>query len=327
VKRLLASILAIISLTVTPVSFGSSDELPPPVIFVHGIGDSSVAWINTGPAVSSLYDGYFSNRYHPFFRAGSGIGSSRFDQDFEDNERNSCVYVTFSDHFASPEAQVPELERVIEETRDEVWSYFRDNFRSKDEIKVCLVCHSMGGLVGRSYLAKHRADHHVDTIVLIAAPNLGSTGLIFNWVPAGLMAGGIGAALVTANPWLLGFTAAGLGWDVISRVRGVNLLSDAVRDMKPGSDYLKRLSDSPVPEDVRYVSIVSATDSFPHSVANQVLFYEGGDGAIYVDSQSLSKKSVPNFEFIDYREYMIDAPHYEEPDRALKEIITSLRRN
>jgi len=298
--------------------------MPSPVIFVHGIGDSSVAWKNTGPAVSAYYSKYYKTADHPYFVAGSGIGDGRFDRNFDDNIRNSCVYVTFLDHFASPEALVGQLEDVIEDTRSEVWSAFRSSFGSKSEIKVNLVCHSMGGLVARAYLARHEQEHHIEKLVMIATPNLGSPGLLANWVPAGLMFGGIGLTIVTANPVPLGLTIIGLGWDIVSQARGVKLLSPAVEAMKPDSGFLRDLSQTPMPTDLEYVSIISTTEAFPHVVANRTLGYDAGDGAISVDSQKLSGESVPNFKDLNYREYYIEAPHYEEPDKAKDKIIEAL---
>ncbi len=314
--------LTIIAFMVASVS--SVVATPYPVIFIHGIGDSSVAWKNTGPAVSSLYEEYYKTKTHPYFLAGSGIGEGRFDKDFSDNIRNSCVYVTFSDHFASPEALVSELEEVIDDTRDETWTNFRSYFKSKEEVRVNLVCHSMAGLVAREYLVSHPMDHHIDRLIMIAAPNLGSTGLIFNWAPAGLMFGGIGLSIITANPLPLGFTVVGLGWDIISQARGVKLLSPAVEAMKPDSKFLRKLNDTPMPTDVKYVCIISNTEQLPHGLANRILGYSGGDGAISVDSQKLKAESVPNFKDLNYTEYLIDAPHYEEPDKAKDKIIEAL---
>ena len=53
-----------------------------PVIFVHGIGDSSVAWKETGPAVSNYLDKCYKTPDHPYFSSGSGIGKSILGQSF-----------------------------------------------------------------------------------------------------------------------------------------------------------------------------------------------------------------------------------------------------
>jgi len=310
--------------------FSSSSALaaqaaPYPVIFVHGIGDSSVGWKKTGPIVSKYYDKYYKTEEHPYFRAGSGIGEDRFDQNFDDNLRNSCIYITFSDHFASPEELVPELEKLISYAREEVWRNFRDGFKSKDDIKVNLVCHSMGGLIARKYLTEHPHNHYVSKLIIIGTPNLGARGLLFNWGPVALITTGIGGTILFANPYFLLLTVGGLSVDVISQARGVKLLSPAAAAMKPDSEFLTQLNSNPLPTDVEYISIISNTGEFSHVLANRILFYEGGDGAVSIKSQKLSKDSVPNFSEIDYSEIYIDSPHFQEPHDATQAIIKALR--
>lgn len=297
-----------------------SAQIPYPVIFVPGIGDSSVAWNKTGPKISKYYE-----HYYKYFLAGGGIGQNRFDKDFSDNIRNSCVYITFSDHFAAPDKLVPELAKVIKDTREEAWQNEKDKyFKSKDDVNVCLVTHSMGGLIARKYLTEHPKDHHVAKLIMIACPNLGSTGLLFNWGPKVLIASGIGGAIIFAKPWLLGLTVVGLGWDIISYARGVKLLSPAVRAMKPGSDFLKDLNSKPMPIDVKYVSIVSSTTRFPHVLANRILRYEEGDGAISGKSQRLTESRIPNASELDYQEIMIDSPHGQGHHNALEAVSKAL---
>lgn len=283
-------------------------ERPCPVIFVHGIGTSSVDWENTGPAVSKYYE-----KYYKTFSAGSGIGKDRFDKDFSDNIRNSCVYVTFSDHFASPDKLVQELKKVIDDTMAE----------AKVD-KVNLVCHSMGGLAAREYLVQNPKDHHIAKLILIGAPNLGSNGAMFNWVPAALSIAGIGGAIVLGNPIPLGLAVIGVSSDIISYTRGVKLLSPAVEAMKPGSKFLKELNSKPMPENIEYTVIISNTTHFSHVFTNRILGYDGGDGATSIESQRFSEKCVPNFAKLKYSEVYIDAPHFEEPDKAKDPIIKSL---
>ena len=298
---------------------------PYPIIFIHGIGDSSVAWKETGPTVSKYYEKYYKTDEHPYFRAGSGIGKDRFDQDFDDNKRNSCVYITFSDHFASPDKLLPELEELIFYTREEVWRNFKDKFKSKEDIKVNLVCHSMGGLIARKYLAEHPRDHYVSKLITVGTPNLGSEGLLFNWAPVGLIVTGIGGTILFANPFFLLLTVGGLSVDMISQARGVKLLSPAVDALKPGSAFLNELNETPLPTDVEYIAIISDTGEISHVLANKILLYDGGDGAVSVKSQKLSEESVPNFSELNYSEIYIDSPHFKEPADAAPAIIKSLK--
>jgi len=277
----------IISLVLNFIFIDSLLAIPNPVIFVHGIGDSSVAWKVAGPAVSSYLDKYYKTPEHPYFLAGSGIGKDMYDQDFSDNLRNSCVYITFKDHFADPSDQVQELKGLIEDTRAEVESYFgRDT-------KVDLVTFSMGGLTARKYLTEHPQDHGIGKLILLAVPNLGSRGLLF--LPP-----------------------------LPIEMRGVKWNSKAVEAMKEGSEFIKKLNSQPMPVEVEYIAIISDTTYLPHFLINKILFYGGGDGAIAVESQKLSEKSAPNFKNLNYKEFYIDSPHFQCPFKSDREIIKAL---
>lgn len=298
--------------------------VPYPVIFVHGTGDSSVAWKTTGSDISRYLDKYYKTSSHPYFSSGSGIGADRFEKDFLDNTRNSCVYLVFSDHFASPDKLVNELKKVIDDTREEAWSNFKDYFATKEDVKVNLVCHSMGGLVARKYLVDNMKDHHVSKLILMGTPNKGISGLKLEWVPVGLMAGGGAAFLLSSNPLFLVVSAVGIGGYAVSYARGVQLLSPANSAMKPDSTFLKDLNSRSMPFDVDYVVILCSADDFMHEAANVILGYKDGDGAISIDSQSLRYCSIPDFKEVHYKELYIKSPHFEEPARGTIAVIEAL---
>ena len=245
-----------------------------PVLFVHGIGASASVW-------------------------------KKFDI-----PDHSLFYVSFSDRFASPEDQVPELagfiNKVLQQTGQE---------------KVILVCHSMGGLVARKYLADHPADHRVEKLVLLSTPNLGSVGLFFNWIPAAMILVGI-IRMPWVWPVLIGIL--GLAWEAISYFRGVLLLSPASWSMRPNSEFLKRLDDQRMPADVKYVAVLSDTKDLPHRLVNLFLFREGGDGAVPLSSQKLSASCVPNFPELNYSEIRIDLPHFAIPRQGGEAVLRAL---
>ena len=297
------------------------------MIFVHGTGDSSVAWEAAGSAAGGYLDKYYKTSDHPYFLSGSGIGQDRADKDFSDNIRNSCVYVTFSDHYADPDSLVDELKKVIDDAREETWSHFKNYYKSKDDIKVNLVCHSMGGLVARKYLAKNVSDHHVSRLILMGTPNKGISVLMLEWVPVGFMAGGAAGFLLSGNPLFLSASIAGLGGHAISYARGVKLLSPATGAMKPDSSFLKDLNSRELPVDIEYVVIICSADDFMHEASNKILGYKDGDGAISLDSQSLRYCGIPNFNSLNYKELNVKSPHFEEPTVAREAIIRSLRLN
>ncbi len=237
-----------------------------PVIFVHGIGASETIWKR------------------------------------KDIPGHPDYYISFSNRFADPADQVPELKEFI-----------RKVLQNTGEEKVILVCHSMGGLVARKYLEDNKDDHRVEKLVLLSTPNLGSIGLSFNWLPLLLIILGLsGYKLV----WPVLLSLVGLFWELISLARGVLLLSPAVWAMRPGSEFLKTLNSKEMPEDIKYVSVLSDTKFLPHRLVNLTLFREGGDGAVALSSQKLSEKCVPNFSRIDYKEVLVDLPHFVIPKKA-----------
>jgi len=299
-------------------------NVPNPVIFVHGIGDSSVAWRSTGPVVSRHIKKYYDISDHSYFFSGSGICADRDDKDFSDNVHDLCVYVTFSDHFADPGKLAQELKKVIDDTRGEAWANYRFYFKSRDDVKVNLVCHSMGGLVARKYLADNIKDHHVSKLILIGTPNKGSSALMFDWVPAGLMVGGVSAFMLSGNPAFLSASVVGIGWDAISYSRGVKILSPAANAMKPGSKFLNDLNSKNMPTDVEYTVILCTANDLMHVTANRMLGYADGDGAVPLDSQSLKYAGIPNFSKLDYKEMKLIAPHFEEPTMAKDLVVEAL---
>ena len=223
--------------------------------------------------------------------------------------RNS-YYISFSNRFAHPNDQVAEL-------KDEIGRILRIEGKQK----VVLVCHSMGGLVARKYLADHPLDHHIEELVLLSTPNLGSIGLSFNWFPVLLIITGIAGFKWT---WPLLLTLTGTVWETVSFLRGILLLSPAVWAMRPDSGFIKGLNAMEMPTDLRYVVVLNDASYFPHALVNLFLFREGGDGAVPLSSQKLSQRSVPNFSGLDYSELRTSLPHFLVPRRAQAFVLQAL---
>lgn len=211
-------------------------------------------------------------------------------------------YLSFSNRFAHPESQVAELKLEIDRI-----------LRTERKDRATLVCHSMGGLVARKYLVSYSRDHHVEKLILLSTPNLGSFGLSFNWLPAFLIIIGL---LGSVWIWPLILALIGLIWELVSYFRGVLLLSPAAWAMRPDSGFLKELNSKELPTDVKYVVILSDTGDWPHHLVNLLLFREGGDGAVPLSSQKLSHRCVPNFSELDYHEARINLPHFDIPRRV-----------
>lgn len=236
-----------------------------------------------------------------------GIGASAAQWGKFDIPGHPIFYISFSNRFAGPSSQVLELKEYINDVL----------IKTKQE-KVILVCHSMGGLVAREYLADNRHSHKVEKLILLSAPNRGTIGLSFNWLPFGLIIGGI---LGYGYVWPLFFCLAGLIYEVVSYLRGILLLSPAAWAMRPNSRFVRDLNAKDMPEDVKYISVLSDTKALPHRLVNIFLFREGGDGAIPLSSQKLSAKSVPNFSKINYSEYRINLPHFAIPRKINPQLL------
>lgn len=235
-----------------------------------------------------------------------GIGASASVWRKFDIPAHRAFHLSFSSHFSSPPKQVAELARFID-----------DVLRQTGEEKVILVCHSMGGLVARNYLAGAEHPLKVVKLVLLSVPNLGVPGLRFNWAPAALIViGFLGYQYV----WPLLLCMLGALIELASLSRHVLLLSPGAWAMRPGSRFFRQLNTIRMPTGVKYVAVLSDTRYLPHRLVNVLLFREGGDGAVPLSSQKLSQKCVPNFSGLDYSELMTDLPHFRQPKRAQVEI-------
>jgi pimeloyl-ACP methyl ester carboxylesterase len=136
---------------------------------------------------------------------------------------------------------------------------FRDELDLPADAEVDLVGHSLGGLVARFYY-EHRygtPDGPIGSISMLGAPNDGVQ--LARWEKF------LSGACVS----LFGIASAACGivdWvDLEDDLIDIDLDSDGVDDLKPGSEILKRLADGfVIPERPLYVSILVMTA--PHSV-------------------------------------------------------------
>lgn len=161
--------------------------------------------------------------------------------------------------------------------------------------KVNLFGHSMGGLASREYLQSSRYRNDVQTYISIGTPHLGT-----NYKPD--------RTLFKLFPE-----------DIRIFVSGVDFKSDAARDLRPDSIYLNGGNESdspdgylskdinqngvvgdkiiglndlcrrPLPEDVKYLSIIGAGDSWLLATSQQ---NKQSDGLVEIESQDLA--NVPH---------------------------------
>ena len=231
-----------------------------------------------------------------------GIGASAGDWERIEMPDRNAYYLSFSKPMDNPSDQVPELRSEIERI-----------LAIEKKEKIILVCHSMGGLTARQYLQEEGNGRRVEKLVMLSTPNLGSVALSFNLVPYLLLLAGIfGMQWI----WPLIFLIAGFIWEWLSFIHGIVLLSPAVFAMRPDSGFIARLNSTVMPSEVKYIAMLSNANRFPYFLANYLLFWEGGDGAVPLSSQRFSPKIVPNFSEIDYSEYWINLPHFIIPQRV-----------
>jgi pimeloyl-ACP methyl ester carboxylesterase len=241
-----------------------------------------------------------------------GIGASGDDWKRFEIPDHDAFYITFANHFAHPAKQVRELCAFIDEVLEKT-----------KKPKVILVCHSMGGLVARKYLADNLYSHKVEKLIMLSTPNLGTLGLSFDWMPLIMIF--LGAAGLRFYPLAFLFILlGGITWEIVSYLRGVLLHSPADLAMHPHSKFLKQLNKRNLPADLEYVVILSDTNIFPHRLVNLFLFRERGDGAVPISSQRLSPKCVPNFSELNYKELKIALPHFSIPKKAGSAILQAV---
>ena len=197
-------------------------------------------------------------------------------------------YIWFADRFGHPTNQVFELSRFIDGI-----------LQKTNQEKVVLVCHSMGGLVARKYLADHPSNHNVEKIIFMGTPNLGVPLLRLNYFPSILIIAGLVLSIIFQNIYFILVAIIGISIEVGFYLRGIKLISKAVESIKANSSFLADLNSRKLPTDVEYVCLISRIFS--------------GDGAVSVGSQRLSEKCVPNFSELNYKEIPINKPHFQEP--------------
>ncbi len=90
--------------------------------------------------------------------------------------------------------------------------------------KMAIIGVSKGGLIGRYYISALQGDRHVHTLITLATPHQG-------------------------NPWMFLFFPVLIGF-----------FSKGIRQMVPGSAFLKKMAETPLPADVQCSSLFSASD-------------------------------------------------------------------
>jgi pimeloyl-ACP methyl ester carboxylesterase len=183
----------------------SNQRIPCPVLLLHGLGQRGDVW--KGAASS-----YFTKTL------GLTIGKEVF-------------IVDFANPFDSINAWRDELDKTIAVIRKTTGAH-----------SVILVGYSMGGVAARAYVTKRYTDHHVQRLITIGSPHLGSAfAKAYNWKTR------YGVSVPGSN---------------------IPLDSPALRDLRrpeDGGSYLRSLSKFAHPNNIEYISVIGEVDMFESS--------------------------------------------------------------
>lgn len=238
---------------------------PVPVLFLHGFGRGNpVDW----DSVKGSLEGYFSE-YQP-------IGTYLETIDFQDPNGSIDRYDPGK---FNPQGNSAGWSDKLSIKVTELLGMDKYGFYTN---KLNLVCHSMGGLATRWYLATY-SNSYIDKLILIGVPNKGS-----RWAELASITSKIPKAA-----WLNIFTTNGL----LSKARNdvslalqlladIDIYGEAAYDMDPeisGSGFIANLNSNSQPDNISYYGIIGIVGNWMNWIA--VKDYYGGDGVVSKDSQ------------------------------------------
>ena len=231
-------------------TFYKGSDNKPAAIFIHGLGMDKAIWAS--PSSSRILGGSFplktllgkrpSVKYSGLYKDASKKASSRFSTGeqpdniqtlFDDLRLKGHTVITWSQKRpAGPiDSVVPELEEIV-----------RDANRMTNA-GIILIGHSRGGLIARRHLSLTR-DSSIRALVTISTPHKGSSiARIANYLSPIVPV--IEPLFSTLYKGTLSFT--------IRRILEF-LRSRALKELLPGSNFLKSLKDGPF-DGVYYISV------------------------------------------------------------------------
>lgn len=136
--------------------------------------------------------------------------------------------------------------------------------------KFTIIGHSKGGLIGRYYVSCLGGNEHVKALITLGTPNNG------NW------------------------------WALLAALSVIGIFSKSLWQMMPVSGFIKNLKNTPIPEDVRTVSIYSHEDEVVPAVRSRLNVPKGAT-------------HIKNVELFGYShtDYLIKRGVYEEVLKCL----------
>lgn len=131
--------------------------------------------------------------------------------------------------------------------------------------KIVIIGHSKGGLIGRFYVTFLKGNEKVKTLITLGTPHNGSHIAIF-------------AALTV-----------------------IGLISKSVWQMMPHSRFMKRLNNTPIPEDVKTISIFSPDDTVVTPAQSRLNIPDGSRNIVNLELKGFT-----------HTDYLIKRGAYEE---------------
>ncbi|MFA4888480.1 MAG: hypothetical protein WC628_02745 [Candidatus Omnitrophota bacterium] len=266
---------------------------PKPVLFLHGFGKgNSLSWSYAKSSLSKYFNKYSSS--YAYLEA----------IDFSDPNGSVDTYDTGK---RNPEGN---SDGWADKTEDKINELLSVNKYGAYSNKINLVCHSMGGLAARWYLANHNYNY-VDKLILIGVPNKGSN--LANV-----------ANVFTKLPTLGWLTYLGVS-DYFSKFREgtdsffenmleADMHGEAVDDMDPkisGSGFIDKLNSLSQSPNISYYAIIGKKGHLLNWIVGQN--YDGGDSVVSIDSQ-IGTNIVPL-----KASAIISALHWDETKIAAQE--------
>ncbi len=265
---------------------------PKPVLLLHGFAKGNPNDWN--PARSTL--GNYFSKYQPL---GSYLETIAF------QDPNGSVD-TYDPGKTNPQGDSKGWSDKVQDKINELLTSSKYGFYTN---KLNFVCHSMGGLAARWYLANY-SSNYVDKLILIGVPNIGS--------PLAKEANALSKipklgwlTLIPVNS-VMSFIRDNI--DLYTNALNIDINGEAVDDLDDspeGSGFLNKLNNIRQSQNINYFAIVGIGGGLP----NWILFKDwyGGDSVVGKASQlgtgviSLKDSTV------------IPAVHWREPEIAAKE--------
>lgn len=272
----------------------SSVSIPYPIILIHGLGQKAAVWdAGINPSAVRYYQQDLGLQYGGLLHTVGGVPTLTPPA----SKSSSADFFTVQFNYVADS---------VGAWKNELYHYVRLVRERTGADKVILIGYSMGGLAARYYAVATQPEHHVQRLITIGTPHLGSPyARVYKWKTA------INEALKKDPNFASKFILEQGKALFESAEKGVPADAPAVRDLlrpEDGGDFLQRLGWAQHPGDIEYISVVGKVEMLNElsqlsSTATKELLrrllgvigfgaeslFEGGDGVVSERSQTLNE--------------------------------------